>query len=510
MTTLDEKEEAKKQGQIREQRIKEIEDKGPGKNWHKILYQGNLEEFPVFKIPLSNLIYNKYNGRILSETKAMESFGSKILAHTKEGKETIEDLLWNSKRDANDRTLKSLTEHGQEKIAVISKDGVVIDGNRRTMLLNKIGKYDHLEAIILPLSSYDDMLEIENIETQIQMGGDKAIDYDPIQIYLKIQSMYNKMDKSDFSGFDGEASDDVIFSPKFDKENVNKAAIKKIYANIGNYKTISQESHIEFFLQVMDTMDEYLHSLDIPEAYPALDGTEEQFRGLTRSLDYFYGENSARPFQHYSDDDVDDYKLLAFDLIRLRQKNEDFRKVGGKQRETHIIGEKNRWEAFFDNHEEIVGRFSQAPFDGNSDPKAIREILASRDKDFENEVLKDVNANFKIAYGKVENKLSSDMPGKLVDEAIEKIKAINIKHANVRLPEVQKKTQEIVQEGVKILGKKAQVFILKQVIKWLEKVNADNEDALDDVDKDNKEDILESLTDIQKLSYTASKKIKKV
>jgi len=510
MTTFDEKEEAKNQGQIREQSIKEIEDKGPGKNWHKILYHGNLEEFPVFKIPLNNLIYNKYNGRILSETKAMESFGSKILAHTKEGKETIEDLLWNSKRDANDRTLKSLTEHGQEKIAVISKDGVVIDGNRRTMLLNKIGKYDHLEAIILPLSSYDDMLEIENIETQIQMGGDKAIDYDPIQIYLKIQSMYNKMDKSDFSGFDGETSDDIIFSPKFDKENINTEAIKKIYANIGNYKTISKEKDIEFFLQVMDTMDEYLHSLDIPEAYPALDGKEEQFRGLTTSLGHFYGEKSVRPFQHYTDDDVDDYKLLAFDLIRLRQKNEDFRKVGGKQRDTHIIGDTERWQEFFDNHQKIVNRFSQDPFDGNSDPKAIRDILASRDKDFENEVFEDISANFKIADGKVENKKSSDMPVKLVDEAIGKIKAINIKHAKVKSKEVQKKAQEIVEEGVKILGNKGQIFILKQVIKWLEKVNADHEDALEDVDKNNKDDILESLTDILKLSYRVSKKVKKI
>jgi len=136
--------------------------------------------------------------------------------------------------------------------------------------------------------------------------------------------------------------------------------------------------------------------------------------------------------------------------------------------------------------------------------------LASRDKDFENEVFEDISANFKIADGKVENKKSSDMPVKLVDEAIGKIKAINIKHAKVKSKEVQKKAQEIVEEGVKILGNKGQIFILKQVIKWLEKVNADHEDALEDVDKNNKDDILESLTDIQKLSYRVSKKVKKI
>ena len=155
--------------------------------------------------------------------------------------------MWKSKLDANERTLTSLDKLGQEKVAVISKDGVVIDGNRRTMLLNRLPQYGHLETIILPLSSYDDWLEIEHIETQIQMGGDKAIDYDPIQIYLKIQSMYNQMDTNESGSFENEENDDVIFSPKFDKENINKKAIEKIYGDIGNYKTIQSVKDIEFF-----------------------------------------------------------------------------------------------------------------------------------------------------------------------------------------------------------------------------------------------------------------------
>lgn len=510
MTTSEDKRIEIEEGKLREHRIREIEEKGPGKNWHKILYQGDLKEFPVYKIPLDALIYNKYNGRILSETKAMESLGSKILAHTQEGKETIEDLLWESRETANERTLKSLTEHGQEKIAVISKDGVVIDGNRRTMLLNKIEKYDHLEAIILPLSSYEDSLEIENIETQIQMGGDKAIDYDPIQIYLKIQSMYNQMDPSAVGLTADYENDNDEFIPKFDKDNKNDKAVKKIYANIGTYKTISKESDIEFFLKVMDTMDEYLYELGIPEAYPALDGREEQFRGLTTSLGHFYGENSARPFKGYSDFDVDDYKILAFDLIRLKQKNEDFRVVGGKQRETHIIGDEDRWKSFLETHNEIVKLYSEDEFDGDSDPKAIRNILSSRDSDFKKEVFDDVNENFKVAVGKVENKKHADMPGKLVEEAKGKLKAINLKHANVRKKEVQNSAKELVKEGIKILGEKGQSFILKQAIAWLKKVTEEKEDVLNDIDQSNKESILKSLTDIQKLSYRATKIVKKV
>ena len=68
----------------------------------------------------------------------------------------------------------------------------------------------------------------------------------------------------------------------------------------------------------------------------------------------------------------------------------------------------------------------------------------------------------------------------------------------------------MVKEGIKILGDKGHAFILKQVIKWLKRVTAERDDALDGIDESNKQDILDSLTDIQKLSYRASKKVKKV
>lgn len=61
----------------RVQKISEIMSGVPyGKQ--DILWKGNTRPMNVYEIPLSYLIYNKYNGRILSGTKTLESQGKMI------------------------------------------------------------------------------------------------------------------------------------------------------------------------------------------------------------------------------------------------------------------------------------------------------------------------------------------------------------------------------------------------------------------------------------------------
>ena len=82
---------------------------------------------------------------------------------------------------------------------------------------------------MITVESDDDPLEIEHFETQIQMGGDKAVDYDPIEIYLKIQSMYFQMSEQKIEKFDlqGESVMAKIFTPKFDRNDKNEKSIAK-------------------------------------------------------------------------------------------------------------------------------------------------------------------------------------------------------------------------------------------------------------------------------------------
>ncbi len=55
----------------------------------------------------------------------------------------IETFLWGIEKEANKNTLDSLRKTGQIKFGIVSSDGVIIDGNRRASLMNKILKDPH-------------------------------------------------------------------------------------------------------------------------------------------------------------------------------------------------------------------------------------------------------------------------------------------------------------------------------------------------------------------------------
>lgn len=65
----------------KETRIKKIEQivkRGPSHGEQDILWHNRLELMRVYEIPLECLIYNQYNGRILSRTLSLEKSSSKI------------------------------------------------------------------------------------------------------------------------------------------------------------------------------------------------------------------------------------------------------------------------------------------------------------------------------------------------------------------------------------------------------------------------------------------------
>ena len=116
------------------------------------------------------------------------------------------------KPQKNEETLKSLTKLGQEKVGIITEDGIIIDGNRRAMLLNRIPQIDYFKAIILPVEHDGNPLEIEKVETRYQLGEERKLDYNPIEIYLKIQQLYTR-----------------ISNKKYNRNDIDKEAVKRRY-----------------------------------------------------------------------------------------------------------------------------------------------------------------------------------------------------------------------------------------------------------------------------------------
>src|SRR6185503_20679754 len=101
-------------------------------SYKDIYYQGTKQKLPVYKIDLEWLVYNRWNGRIASLVKTYENeYGIELEASDPRCIEIIEQFLWDSNKSANDSTFTSIGEQGQNEYGIVTKDGVIIDGNRR-------------------------------------------------------------------------------------------------------------------------------------------------------------------------------------------------------------------------------------------------------------------------------------------------------------------------------------------------------------------------------------------
>ena len=117
----------------------------------------------------------------------------------------MKKFLWDSKKDRNSKTLENIASEEQKQPGIVTRDGIIIDGNRRAMLLNRIKNNPHIynasshehanffNAIIL--DSDGTPKDVQRLETKYQMGQDEKLDYNPIEKYLKVKTLK----KNDFS-----------------------------------------------------------------------------------------------------------------------------------------------------------------------------------------------------------------------------------------------------------------------------------------------------------------------
>ena len=418
----------------------------------EIPWQDALQSMPVYKIPLSYLVYNKYNGRILSRTKSLEKQNHIIDVETDEGKKQIEQLLWDSKEDRNKKTEKDLDDFGQKKVGIITRDGIIIDGNRRAMLLNRLGKVDYFKAVVLPVKLDENLIEIQKLETSFQMGEDEKLGYNPIEKYLKARDLF-----------------DVLIT-----NNNEDAALSKIADWMGE-----QKSTIQDLLLVIKTMDEYLSEFKYDGIYTQLDGREDQFINLTKWLDTFYGAQSGKAFDGYQDDDVDDLKVVAFDYIRDKYEGKEFRVIAHGQKQNHFFGDLTIWKSFRDIHFEITKSIQKSEIDYSS--PNLKSHLDELDNSFSNDVHDKIKDNLESHYENLRNKQAGDKPEKLIRRSIESFDAIQQNHHTFGEENSQKLLEELATKTLHGLQKKSPVKILGLVRKLLEEIDV-SEIADDDLD----------------------------
>jgi len=465
--------------ETRIQKIQEIveRDKNNPFGRQEIHWEDRLVPMEVYKIPLDYLVYNKYNGRILSRTKSLERRDCSIEAETDKGKRLIEKLLWNSKPDRNKKTHESIEEYGQKKIGIITKDGIIIDGNRRAMLLNKIDKFDYFKAVVLPVTLEEKPLEIEKLETSYQMGEDEKLGYPPIEKYLKSKDLYIKLNENRL----------------YEIGEVNEEAIKKISDWIGESRSTIKE-----YLEVMTVMDDYLDYLGYNGIYTQLDGREDQFINLMKWLNNFYGEGSIKAFDGYKNSDVDDLKIISFDYIRTKYEGKKFRYIADGLKENHFFGNKSIWSDFKDYHFNNISIIKDKEKKIDFDFKNLEAYLNDRDTKFEEKSIKHLNENIDSCYQQLRYKKSADEPKKLVSDAKRALEAINQTHESFSTPEVLDQLESVNQMTSDILKNKSPKRLLTQVLSLLKKVNIENAE-------EEREEMLEEVSKINKVSFEMKK-----
>ena len=389
------------------ERIKRIKDlrKNDPIGSKDILYKGHRRPFDVYEIDLDCLIYNRFNGRIATHVKSYEkATGCDLDATKAEDIKKIEGFLWNSNKRRNKQTEKDIKAHGQLEYGIVTRDGVIIDGNRRAMILKRV-KESYFRAIVLDDTLDENQKEIMRLETMYQMGEDQKVTYEPIEKYLKCKALKEHgFEDLDIANMMGES-----------------------------------ESRIKKYLSIMKLMDDYLDKLGYNGIYTRLDNTEGMFVDLDGYLNRYKGGKSSKVQWHYGDNDVSDLKLVYFDIIRCIH-NSKQSSESGNPKEYRFIGQPNKKSSFFPN-EDIWNGFRDRHFasvdsirEGESSIDDLRqqnpsqdlnELLRSRDEAWANEVYPHLKKNMGLGVEALDNQKKRDEPIELLRSAKGKLISIN-------------------------------------------------------------------------------------
>lgn len=393
--------------ELRKKALEEIEQK---KNNIKrtgipIVYEGVRREFNAYKIPLNLLIYNKLNGRIGSNVKSFESQYRELDPENEEDVKKIEQFLWESKEDRNETTMESLVKNGQQIHGIVTNDGVIVDGNRRAMLLNRIYRnrkkwedashnVDECQffiAVILPEGA--DPKEVMRLETTYQMGEDKKLDYNAIEKYLKCKDLKAV-------GF-------------------NESDVAKMMGET--------EGRIKEWLEIMSLMDEYLELLNYQGIYTRLEKREGQFVDFTKYLAR-YTNGSAMVSWAYEKTDVTDLKSICFDYIRAQYEGKEFRVIAQPSKKDSFFCNEKVWNEFRDRHfehtKDITEESPQELRDKNPGEDLSR-IFRGRDDKWTEQIKGKLKGNLAMSQQTLENINEANEPMVLLRRAKETLESIN-------------------------------------------------------------------------------------
>ncbi|COJ24435.1 ParB/RepB/Spo0J family partition protein [Weissella confusa] len=149
-----------------------------------MVLQGENKLFPVYRIPVEDLLYNRQNDRIATWISEYESEVGSLPDDSVEANAIIEEFIVNSNEEFFNRTKANIKKFGQTEAAIVLKNGIVVDGNRRFTALRQLSreegtKFGYIKAVVLNQEAYRSK-DIKALELNLQHAKEERVDYNPI------------------------------------------------------------------------------------------------------------------------------------------------------------------------------------------------------------------------------------------------------------------------------------------------------------------------------------------
>lgn len=395
-------------------RLKHIKSEEKPVSQKFLSYGGNTRNFDVYEVDISLLKFNHLNGRIASAVAEFGQINGTELKNLSEEQinENITNWIWGKSLSQNKATLENIKLKGQIEPGVITKDGIIVDGNRRFMLIKKLNEAGHplkFRTIILDETYTDGAdveLNIKRLETSIQLGQDEKVDYDPIEKYLRVKDFV---------------------------ENYIEEGKLLTKVEVASMMKLKNANEVDKYYEICKLMDEYLQTFGMDNLYSRLANTEDLFINLHNQL-INLKKQTNKVVREIDETDIFEYKMYGFYSIRWTYNNSEKDKKWdpktvrslyfSKVDEKSIFGNKKIWEDFKGNVNldeiddlEIPTIESLVTNDGMNPIDAAQKV----DKIWSAKV----NSIFKEAFGRSNSKIDdlkkTAEPGLLIKEALSKL-----------------------------------------------------------------------------------------
>lgn len=369
----------------------------------------------VYEFDLNYLIFNQFNDRISVEVKTDEALspGGGIPPYTDALEKKIMDYLWDLSPSKNKDTTEDLELKGQIEPGVITADGVIVNGNRRAMLLKR-AKKTFFKAAVLPDEFAGNIDWIRLLESELQFNIDRQLEYEPLAKYIKVKLLR-------------ESKVEFVKIAKIMKET--EAEVKKWYG-------------------IMTLMDEYLDTIGAPGVYTLLrlsnksGSKEEAFIQAYTQISQISNSKVKVDWAYDPVKDARRYKQIMFDFIRSEcvDNPTSYRLIGaqgsnGGTNGKGIFADKELFEQLYLKNKQVVETVTEnlpelTDYREMSDcahiKNSLKDLSLRREEDWKTSVTSQLSANLKEFTGKRAAKVEKYAPSVRLDQALTALRGISI------------------------------------------------------------------------------------